>query len=318
MTRMRMLSRVCNLVFVKTVMFIMTASAFGGDVSLTGGMGFAGGNHSTPWRVGYEEKITSNFGYRASYINYWHFRHFEHRNNHVDGLALQLTAGKDYEDFSINAGLGPFGFFNTINERRIKYGVDLATFISADFKLGGPFFWRNEVSYAPGFSDGVRTFYILAGPVIKLGLSSSENTSDEANAFKYWVALSAGKTSLNNLGTPKSPLALNIEAGRKLSGHSGVAISWLHEGHIHVRDGSIIERNGIVLQPRLFAKILDAEGSVGAGPYYETNHSQFNLIFTALITYPIGDNWDLRAAWDRILDGDRGADVLHGGIGFRF
>jgi hypothetical protein len=311
-------SRFVPRLFTAVIVILSTSNAFCGDVSFTGGIGFSRGNHSTPWRVSFDEKISSSLGYKASYINYWHFRHFENRNNHVDGLAFQITAGKDYENFSINAGLGPFGFFNTINESRIKYGIDLASFISADFKLAGAFFWRNEISYSPGFSDGVQTFYILAGPGINLGVSPRKTSSYEVDEPKNWIALSAGKTSLNNLGTPKSPLSLNFEIGRKLSEHTGVAISWLHEGRIHIKDGSIVERNGIVLQPRLFAKILDGEGGVGAGPYYETNHNQIDVIFTALITYPIDNNWDFKAAWDRVLDGDRGADVIHVGIGFRF
>jgi hypothetical protein len=307
-----------NLSIIKAVLFIAATSAFGGDFSFIGGEGFASGNRSTPFRVSYDEKFSSNLGYSISYINYWHFRHFEHRNNHIDGLAFQLTAGKDYGNISLKAGLGPFGFFNTINEKKIRYGVDITSLLSADIKLSRAFFWRTEINYAPGFSDGVSTYFILTGPGYRLGRISSKEQSDKADKLKFWIALSTGKTSLNNLGTPKSPLALNFEIGKELSEHTALALSWLHEGRIKVRDGSTFERNGIILQPRLFIKVLEGEGSIGVGPYYETGHKQFKGIFTAFVAHPIGKNWDFRAAWDRIMDGNRGADVLRGGLGYRF
>jgi hypothetical protein len=308
----------CNLGIINAVLFFWVVNAFGGELSFTGGVGFAGSSRSTPWRISFDEKITSELGYRVSYINYWHFRHYRTRNNHIDGLAFQLTAGKEYGDISLNAGLGPFVFFNTINETKIRYGVDVASFLSADIKLHDGFFWRTEVNYAMGLSDGIRAFYVLTGPGYRLGQFSSQVQESETRELKDWVAVSATRSALNNLGTPKSTLGTSIEFGRELSDHLALALTWMSEGKINVKDGSVINRKGFIIEPRLFINVQDGEAGIGAGPYYETGRQEFNGIFTAFIIYPLGKKWDVRGAWDKVFDGNKGADVFRGGLGYRF
>jgi hypothetical protein len=308
-----------NLGIIMALLTILSVNAFAGGLSLTVGKGFAEGDSSdNPYGISYKEKITSTIGYKISYFNYWHFMKTENRNNHPDGIALQLTAGRDYGSLSLNAGIGPIGLCNTINEKVILYETDIISGVSADIKLHGGFFWRTEANYTFGFNDGIRAFFVLTGPGFDFGQVSSKSSFQETGGLKDWVAVSGVKSVLNNLGSPISNLGMVVETGRELSENVALSLLWMNEGEVDVKDGSKINRSGFILEPLFFVNLLNGEAGIGAGPYYRADREKFIGIVTAFVAYPLGHNLDFRAAWDRILDGNQGADVFRGGLGFRF
>jgi len=152
------------------------------------------------------------------------------------------------------------------------------------------------------------------GPDVK-GTRLSERTTDNE------LTLFGGETVVNIPGDGKST-AFALEYRRGLWRFMEWTAGALYEGR-----SSLIDRYGLTTQLWLAKPFLDDRISlgIGAGPYFaldrrlNSRQERIPIIFSTTGSYRIGQNWLIRATWDRIITRyDRDTDIFLGGIGYRF
>lgn len=273
------------------------------------------------------------FGYRRAFsertaLSFEWLNEGAVRNNHRDGLAFQYWWRMPLFDrrLSIDAGIGPYVFFNTTsNGLRDDHGWAALMSVAATWYASHRLFYQlrlNQVVAANSFDSTSLMFgigYQLDAPRARGPLGGGPG--DSVPAGDQLTAL-VGQSTVNNRGTPDS-FAWAIEYRHGLGRYFDATLSWLDEGSTNLSD-----RRGVAAQLWLRRSFMADRLSlgIGAGPYYaierrtpDGNGSPVSLLFTMTAAYNVSRHWSARLEWHRVMTTyDKDSDVLLAGVGYRF
>lgn len=313
-----------------TVLFAFLACpAFAGEISILGGYGATDKpvEKTFAWQVQYMEGLGDHFAYSLSYLNQGHFI-----SHHRDGNAANLWVRTNLFDRQLSLGLGIGGLFYYDTQTPANggpaedlHGWGTMANVAATWYTKSRVFYQVQGYWVRG-NNSFNTLTALAGigyqldapptqgPDVKGTRLTERNTDNELTIF-------GGETVVNIPGDGKSP-ALALEYRRGLWRYVEWTAGALYEGK-----SALIDRYGVTTQLWLAKPFLDDRISlgIGAGPYFavdrrrDTKQVRMPIIFSTTGSYRIGENWLVRATWDRIITTyDRDTDIFLGGIGYRF
>jgi hypothetical protein len=287
---------------------------------------------SYSWQLDYREGLGEHFACSIAYLNEGHVS-----AHHRDGHTLQLWARKNLlsRRISLAAGIGPFFYFDTIPA---KAGASYANTHGWGGVLSLAATWYTEsrwlLQLRTNFIDtesSIDTFSTLLGIGYQLEAPSSTGplpaaTPQTDRTTGNELTLFFGQTIVNSLASDES-YAGSIEYRRGLWRYVDWTVAWLYEG-----DGRLARRNGLTSQLWGVREFLDERIAlgIGGGAYFnidEYRHEQqqgtrtrtVSGIVTLTASYRLAHPWSIRTSWHRIVTNyDRDADVILGGIGYRF
>ncbi|MBK5276706.1 MAG: hypothetical protein JJE30_16880 [Desulfuromonadales bacterium] len=307
--------------------------AFAGEISLLGGYGWTGkqieksDERTYAWQIQYMEGLGDNFAYSLSYLNQGHFV-----SHHRDGNAANLWVRTNLLDRQLSLGAGVGGVFYYDTKQPVSGGP--ATDVHG---------WGTMVNVAATWYTKSRLFYQLQGYWVRGGNSFDTLTTLAGIGYQLDAPPSKGpdvrgthqseRTTDNELTVFGGATVVNIPG----DGHSSAIaleyrrglwryLEWT-AGALYEGKSSLIDRYGLTTELWLAKSFLDERLSlgVGAGPYFaidqrRTDHKErVPIIFSTTGSYRMGENWLVRATWDRIITTyDRDTDIFLGGIGYRF
>jgi hypothetical protein len=287
---------------------------------------------SYSWQLDYREGLGEHFAYSIAYLNEGHVP--EH---HRDGHTLQLWTRSNLlaRRLSLGAGVGPFYYFDTV---AAKAG---ATFANSHgwggiFSLGATWYTENRWLFQlrTNFvqtAGSIDTFSTLLGVGYQFEAPPTPgpvptSTPQQGKTTGNELTLFFGQTIVNSFAADES-YATSIEYRRGIWRHMDWTAAWLYEG-----DSRLARRNGLTTQLWAVKEFLDDRLAlgIGGGAYLnidEYRHEQqqatrthtLSGIVTLTASYRFADPWSIRTSWHRIVTNyDRDADVILGGIGYRF
>ncbi len=317
------------------VFVLLACPALGGELSVLGGYGWTNNpvEKTYAWQIQYMEGLGENFAYSLSYLNQGHFT-----QHHRDANAANLWARANLLDkhLSLGVGAGALFYYDTIRPADGSPARDFhgwGTMVSAAatyytdsrvfFQLQG--YWvRGGQSFDTISALGGVGYQLDAppspGPDVKGTRQRERTTNNELTVF-------GGETVVNIPGPGRSP-AVALEYRRGFWRYLEWTARALYEGR-----SDLIDRYGLTSQLWLAKEFLDDRIALGAGfgGYFAIDqrrggHEQgrnTNAFFCEVASMTgslrVGDQWLLRATWDRIITNyNRDSDIFLGGIGYRF
>lgn len=319
--------------FAYAVMLLMFAlpcrSAIAGEISLLGGYGATNNpvEKTFAWQVQYMEGLGDYFAYSLSYLNQGHFN-----SHHRDGNAANLWVRTNLLDrqLSLGAGIGGLFYYDTQipangGPARDLHGWGTMANVAATWYTKSRWFYQVQGYWVRG-GESFDTLSALAGvgyqldappvkgPDVKGTRLAERTTGNELTLF-------GGETVVNIPGDGHSQ-AVALEYRRGLWRFIEWTAGALYEGK-----SSLIERYGLTTQIWLAKPFLHDRISlgIGIGPYFaldrrlKTGQERLPIIFSTTGSFRIGEDWLIRATWDRVITTyDRDTDIFLGGIGYRF
>ncbi|HEY5974133.1 MAG TPA: hypothetical protein VIU41_05265 [Geobacteraceae bacterium] len=284
---------------------------------------------SYSWQLDYREGIGEHFAYSIAYLNEGHVP-----SHHRDGHTMQLWARSDLlsSRLSLAAGIGPFFYFDTVPAKEgasytNTHGWGGILSMSATWYTESRWLLQLRTNFVETGSS-INTFSTLLGigyqleapPAAGSQPVAHEQTDKTANELTFFF----GKTIVNSLSSDES-YASSIEYRRRLWRYVDGTAAWLYEG-----DNRLARRNGLATQLWAVKEFLDDQVAlgIGGGAYFSIddhghaqqhgNHNPSGIV-TLTATYRFAPPWNIRASWHRIVTNyDADADVILGGIGYRF
>jgi hypothetical protein len=298
------------------------------EFSLFGGGSRAGDTNTYSWAFNYQEGLGQYFAGSFSWLNEGHIP-----NHHRDGQLLQLWGRIPVGNpkFIVQAGIGPYRYFDTTTEQQggsysdtHVYSVRAAYYASnrwvTQLQLN-----RIHVQRGPDATS------VLLGIGYQLDAPDGPGPRDWASGSttkvtNNEVAAYLGKTIVNSTSSP-SALAGAVEYRRGLAKYLDVTLGYLHEG-----SSKLARRDGITSQLWATRAFLNDKVTlaVGAGAYYAINENEnsespgpgagkFSGLVTIAGSYRFTQHWDARLEWNRVVTRyDRDTDVIFAGAGYRF
>ncbi|MDA8165035.1 MAG: hypothetical protein M0017_08395 [Desulfobacteraceae bacterium] len=278
---------------------------------------------SYSWQLEYRQGLGEHLAASLSYLNEGHVP-----AHHRDGYAAQLWAHSPAfaQRLSLAAGIGPYYYFDTTEPQNgggpysDEHGWGGIFSLAATWSLESRWLFQMRANWVKT-SDSMDTVSALAGIGYQLEPSSKgpppvpsvrpkKTTGNEVTLF-------AGQTIMNSFESEHST-ALGAEYRRGLWRYVDWTASWLDEG-AHRPNGPVTQLWAV----KAFLNDRLALG-VGGGVYLAVDHpfadhSSLSTIVTLTGSYRFQPPWCLRVSWNRILtDDNRDADVIVGGVGYRF
>jgi hypothetical protein len=316
------------------LMFFSTSSPVRAqEIYLLGGIlqNSDNGKSSYSWQLEYIEKLGDNLGLGVMHLNEGHVP-----NHHRDGNALHLWARTWLLDrrLSLAAGIGPYYYYDTIPATSSKgyendHGVGAIFSSAVTWHTDSRWLFQLRANWVENF-DNFNSFSALAGIGYQFGEPAATEPEKMSSVpsvekAKNEITLYAGQTIVNSLNSQKS-LALATEYRRRIHPYVDWTGTWLYEG-----DSRLTRRNGLASQLWAVRDFLNDRLSLGIGggvylPINERKSPHKSSIFrtvcgiiTLTSSYTILPPWDVRVSWNRIItDYNHDADVILGGVGYRF
>ncbi len=313
-----------------TLMFSLLAfPAFAGEISLLGGYGVIDKpvERTFAWQVQYMEGLGDNFAYSLSYLNQGHFI-----AHHRDGNAANFWLRTNLLDRQLSLGIGVGGLYYYDTKQPADgstahdvHGFGTMANVAATWYTKSRWFYSVQGYWVRG-DTSFDSVTALAGIGYQLDVPPSKGPDVKAvdrteSTIDNELTLFGGETIVNIPGDGNSRAAA-LEYRRGLMHYLEWTVGALYEGR-----SSLIDRYGLTTQLWLAKPFLNDRISlgIGIGPYFAkdlrhgTGQERIPIIFSTTGSYRIGQNWLLRATWDRIITRyDRDSDIFLGGIGYRF
>jgi hypothetical protein len=317
------------------MLFIPAVPVFGEELYLLGGVigDLDTADRSHTWALEYMQGLTRHSAFSVSWLNEGHLP-----NNHRDGIGAQLWGRLNvlHQRFSLEAGIGPYLFYDTKLARGESgfsdtHGVGAVASLAAVWYTEGRWLVQlraNWIETSSSIDTGSMMFgigYQLDAPPMRGPLAVSP--AQRERTTQHEITALIGQTIVNSFDSQQST-AQSIEYRYGLARYLDVTIAWLNEG-----DNRILRRNGLTTQLWAVREFFDDRIAlgIGFGPYISIDsHSDsgslnnesrraISGIVTLTASYRINRNWAGRLSWNRIATGyNRDTDVIMAGPSYRF
>jgi len=321
-----------NAAIVAAVIGLVSASCSAQELTLYLGPLKSSSDHSYSWSFDYTEGLGEYLAYSITWLNEGHIP-----DHHRDGQLAQVWGRLPLAQRQVvfAAGVGPYRYFDTeAAEQNAGYsnthgwGVVYsarATWYSAHRWTANLQFNHVQVSRGPS------TNALMLGVGYQFDAPDSPGARDFAlprvdKVTNNEITLMAGATILNSLDS-QTAAAEGIEYRRGLNNFLDATIGYIHEGNAVPgrRDGATVQ---IWLTRAFFSDHLTL--GIGAGMYvsiYRGDNPEqsgsgdgvLSGLFSMSASYRLTQRWSTRLTWNRVMTRySRDADVILGGIGYRF
>jgi hypothetical protein len=284
---------------------------------------------SYAWQLEYLEGLSEHLAYSLSYLNEGHVP-----NHHRDGQTAQLWVRTNLLDrhLSLLAGVGTFLYFDTTTEKQgasfsDDHGVGAMYSLTAIWYTQERFFFQVQSNFVET-QKSINTFSTLVGVGYQLDAPEAQGplvgeSPQQEQTTNNELTLFAGQAIVNSFNSEKE-MATSIEYRRGLLTHLDWTATWFKEGNSRLN-----QQNGIATELWAVSAVLDDQLAVGLGVGSYFAVSQYNLaqqssktvsgLVTMSASYRFDPKWNARISWDRLVTtNNRDADILLGGVGYRF
>ncbi len=327
--------RRCIVLLLLCTLIVPAGPASGQEIYFLGGEigDLETADRSSAWALEYMQGLTKYSAFSVSWLNEGHLP-----NNHRDGISAQLWGRLNmmHQRFSLEAGIGPYLFYDTKlarggSEFSDTHGVGAVASLAGVWQMEGRWLvqlranWIETSSSIDTGSVMLGIGYQLDAPPIREPLTVAP--AHRERTTQHEMTALVGQTIVNSFDSQQST-AQSIEYRHGLARYLDVTIAWLNEG-----DSRLLRRNGLITQLWAVREFFDDRIAlgIGFGPYIsidsrsvsgsldDESRKTISGIISLTASYRVTRDWAVRLSWNRIAtDYSRDTDVIMAGPSYRF